>query len=504
MTDTEYQQAVKNFSDRIWRLSNLYWIQDEKGRKIKFKPNFVQRLLLDNFWFLNLVLKSRQHGVTTFVCILYLDVCLFNENVNAGIIAHTREDAEGIFEGKVKFAYDNLPEQLRSVITTEKDTGKMLKFSNGSSIRVGTSLRSGTFQYLHISEFGKVCAKYPEKAREIVTGALNTVHVGQYITIESTAEGRSGYFYVFCQEAEKRALEGILPSKLEYRLHFFGWHQDPRNKLELTAPLLITDEMKKYFAELLNKHNVKLSEQQKAWYIAKRKTQGDDMLREYPSTPAEAFQASIQGAYYTIQMTWLRTQQPCRIGTVPYDPKLAVDTAWDLGLDDTTCIVFRQRHGLENRIIDYYENNGEGLQHYVKTLQSKPYTYGRHYLPHDIKVRSLNDGESREDKLKKLGLNNIITVARTANIEDGIEEARSYLRLCWFDKGSCDRLIAALDEYRKAWNDKMGVFASQPLHNWASNPADAFRTLACGVANNERMPNAMRANQNNESMAAYT
>lgn len=507
MSGDEFKTAVEKFKDRTWRLNNLYWIEDEKGRKVKFKLNLVQRLLLANFWFLNLVLKSRQHGVTTFICILYLDICLFNSNIHAGIIAHTKDDVESIFENKVKFAFDNLPENLRKgaeeFLDTEKDTGKMLKFANGSSIRVGISLRSGTFQYLHISEFGKVCAKYPEKAREIVTGALNTVHVGQYITIESTAEGRSGYFYDFCQAAQKRQAEGRKPSKMEYRLHFFGWHQDPRNRLEFTGPLVMPESMRLYFEQLQLKHGIGLDDQQKAWYMAKSINQGEDMLREYPSTPEEAFQASIQGAYYTQQMTHLRSASPCRLTLVPHEQKIAVDTAWDLGMDDTTCIVFRQRVGIENRIIDYYEMNGEALPHYAKVLRDKPYVYGTHYLPHDSQVRSLNDGETREQKLKKLGFQNVITVSRTANIEDGIEETRAFLRSCWIDKQKCDRLIAALDEYRKAWNEKMGVYASHPLHNWASNPADAFRTLACGIASHERSRQMLSRPSSNQSMQAY-
>jgi hypothetical protein len=486
MDSLEYQRIRQHFSDRNWRLRNLYWIQDEQGRKVKFVPNLVQSILLSNLWYLNLILKSRQHGVTTFFCILFLDICLFNDNVSAGIVAHNLGDAKKFFDQKIYYAYKNLPSQLREEIRLLSDTSMELVFNNDSRISVGASLRSGTCQYLHISEFGKVCAKFPEKAREIVTGAINTVHVGQYIFIESTAEGRSGYFYDYCQEAEKRQLEGIKPNKMEFRLHFFGWHMDPKNRLELDAPLSISPDLQNYFHELEAKHGITLDDAQKAWYASKKRTQGEDMYREYPSIPAEAFLASIQGAYYNVQMTWLRSRTPSRINVVPYEPRLPVDTAWDLGMDDTTCIVFRQRVGLENRIIDYYEMNGEGLTHYVKHLQAKPYVYGRHYLPHDSKVRSLNDKVTREEKLYDLGLRNLVTVERTADIEDGIEEVRTFLLTCWIDKERCERLIAALDEYRKAWNEKLGVYASHPLHNWSSNPADSMRTLACGIAANER------------------
>ena len=117
--------------------------------------------------------KARQLGISTFVCLLFLDRCLFNSNKSAGIIAHTLEDSQHMFR-RVKYAYDNLPGVIKKEIMCDNDTSQMLKFSNGSSLRVGTSLRSSTFQYLHISEFGKICAKYPDKAEEIVTGSKHS------------------------------------------------------------------------------------------------------------------------------------------------------------------------------------------------------------------------------------------------------------------------------------------------------------------------------------------
>ncbi len=182
------------FNSPLNRLNTLYYIQDKSGKKIRFKLNWTQQELYNNVWYCNVILKARQLGISTFICLLFLDRCLFNSNKSAGIIAHTMDDAQQLFR-KIKFAYDCLPEAIKKEITCDNDTAQMLKFSNGSSLRVGTSLRSSTFQYLHISEFGKICAKYPDKAEEIITGSLNTVAPGQYIFIESTAEGRDGYFY---------------------------------------------------------------------------------------------------------------------------------------------------------------------------------------------------------------------------------------------------------------------------------------------------------------------
>ena len=212
------------FKDAYWRLNNLYWIQDKYGRKVKFNLNWAQQELYDNLWYCNVILKARQLGISTFVCILFLDRCLFNSNLSAGIIAHTLEDAQQLFR-KVKFAYDHLNEEIKRRISAANDTSQMLKFSNNSSIRVGTSLRSSTFQYLHISEFGKICAKFPDKANEIVTGSLNTVAPGQYIFIESTAEGRDGYFYDICKRAQSMRMNDL--SKLDFKFHFFPWWKEP-------------------------------------------------------------------------------------------------------------------------------------------------------------------------------------------------------------------------------------------------------------------------------------
>src|SRR5947207_3294102 len=150
MLESEYEKAKKLFSSPHWRINNLYYIVNKQGKKIKFNLNWAQNRLYEDLWYCNIILKARQLGMSTFISLLFLDRCLFNSNVSAGIIAHTLEDSQQLFR-RVKFAYDSLPESLRKAVSAENDTANMLKFSNGSSIRVGTSLRSSTFQYLHIS-----------------------------------------------------------------------------------------------------------------------------------------------------------------------------------------------------------------------------------------------------------------------------------------------------------------------------------------------------------------
>lgn len=468
--------AVGRFSDRRWRLDNLYWIKDAHGRRVKFRMNWAQAALYADLHSLNLVLKARQLGMTTFIQLLMLDACLFNSNVAAGTVAHTLNDGEAIFREKVRYAYHQLPEPLRRAVPAVSETSRELVLANGSSLRVGTGLRSGTFQLLHVSEHGKICARFPDKAAEIRAGALNTVHPGQMIFIESTAEGREGDFHEFCATARKRDAEGRKPTPLDFRFHFFPWWRHPGYTL---APdgVTPTDRQERYFADL-SAAGIDLTDGQRAWYARKAAQQGEAMMREFPSTPDEAFAASIEGAYYAREMARARSES--RITAVPHDPALPVNTFWDLGINDTSAIWFHQRAGREDRFIDYYENEGEGLAHYVQMLREKPYTYGAHHLPHDVEVRELGSGLSRRRMLEDLGLRPIEVVARSTDLGVDIQAVRNVLARCWFDAARCDAGLGHLDAYRRAWDDRRAVWKDRPRHDAASHGADAFRMFALG------------------------
>lgn len=360
------------------------------------------------------------------MCLLFLDRCLFNSNISAGIIAHTLEDSQQLFK-RVKFAYDCLPEELRALRQANTDTAQMLQFSNGSSLRVGTSLRSSTFQYLHISEFGKICAKYPDKAREIVTGSLNTLAAGQYVFIESTAEGREGYFHDMCREAQAMHASGKTLTSLDYRFFFFPWYKHPNYRL--TEQLNISADLVEYFKYLEEMNGIYLNPNQKVWYCKKYQTQHDDMKREYPSTPEESFQASIEGLYYGKYMVKARIEK--RIGRVPHDETLPVFLAMDLGFNNSTAIWFYQVSGQEVRVIDYYENSGEPLTHYLKVLKDKPYSIDKFFVPHDAKNTEYGSGLTRVRIAANHGIH--FTPLPKLSVQEGIDAVRNILGKCWFD-----------------------------------------------------------------------
>lgn len=184
-----------------------------------------------------------------------------------------------------------------------------------------------------------------------------------------------------------------------------------------------------------------------------------------------SFDAAVVGAYYGKLIE--RAENEGRIGNVPWEPNVPVETWWDLGIDDSTAVWFVQTIGREIRVIDYYENSGVGLEHYAKVLKEKDYVYGRHILPHDVEVRELSTGKSRWAFLASLGIKG--TVAKKHSVEDGINSVRSILSRCWFDKRRCERGIEALRQYRQDWDDKLKAFKGRPLHDWTSHGSDAFR-----------------------------
>lgn len=434
----------------------------------------LQERLLNEQHGLDLILKARQLGFTTLIQLDFLDDCLFIPNTAAGVIAHTREDAEEFFANKIKFAYDNLPPEFRELVPAERDTTKSLKFGNGSSIRVGTSLRSGTFQRLHISEYGKLCAKYPEKAREVKSGALNTVHIGQKIRIESTAEGQSGHFYELCKRAQDKQAADEHLTALDFKFHFFGWHLD--EKYQLADGVCETREQQDYFAKLASE-GIDLTLQQRAWYVKKSEQQDEDMKREFPTTPQEAFEASVEGAYFAKQMVKARTEKRlCRLPILD----APVYTTWDLGLNDSTAICFWQDVGTERRCIDYYENNGESWGHYAGVLLSKGYSYSRHYMPHDAghRIQSVETTPTREELANIAGIAPTEVLARILTEKDGIDKSRDFFPNVWIDTERCGRLIECLDNYRKEWDDKLGVWKDRARHDEFSHGYKAFESAA--------------------------
>lgn len=499
----------KRLKSRFWRLNNLYWIEDKKGKPIQFKMSREQYDFYKNQWHRSIILKARQLGFTTEVCIMQLDAAVFMKK-KCAMIAHTLHDAQRLFRDKTKFAYDHLPIEVKAANPVAKMTTEELVLKNGGYVAVSTSFRGGVLYSLHVSEFGKICAKFPDKAREIVSGAFEAVPQDGYITLESTAEGRDGKFYELCMEAQKSLQMGKILGALDWKFFFYSWHlnagyavSDEESKRD---GVFIQTRLREYFDKLKGK-GISLTRAQELWYAGKEKTLGSDMLREYPSTPEEAFQQTIEGAYYAKQITALRIKG--KIGKVSgVNPHLPVMTFWDLGVNDSMSVWFIRRvHEKCYQVIDYYENNGEGLRHYFGVLKKKAedlgYEYEAHYAPHDIRNREMGSDAKSRLELAAEGYDidgeiyaiDFQVVPRISAKNDAIELVREILPFCEFDEERCDQGsedkpsgLSMLEKYRKEWNDKAGCWRDRPLHDYTSNCSDAFATFAQAMNLDYKIP----------------
>ncbi len=253
------------------------------------------------------------------------------------------------------------------------------------------------------------------------------------------------------------------PRGQNHAKELFDNAKDPKNKDTWFTQLLTVDDTgiltKKEIKDLQEKENV-----------------SEDMIQqEYYCS----FTLGIQGSYYAKYLQ--EANDSGRVGTVPHDPQSRVYTAWDLGVGDSTCIIFYQLVGKEIRCIDYYENSGEGLPHYAKIVKDKSYIYGGHYAPHDLASREMSHGLSRREVAASLGLNMTVLPTLKLTKEEAIECVRGRFHRCWFDQVKCKRLLLCLENYRKEWNDKLNVYAEKPRHDWASHGADAFSYLCHAV-----------------------
>lgn len=298
--------GVERLSDPLWRLENLYWIEDKKGKEVKFKPNIFQRFLIKHLHPRNIILKARQLGMSTFIAMFFLDQILFNKNKKAAIVADKIESGKNIF-GKLKFAWDKFDPDLKTYLEIEcvTDQSGLFSFSNGSSVRVGTTIHSGTYQYLHISELGPLCKESPEKAEAIIKSAFPTVadEEGTFIFIESTAEGENNEFHLRCVEAMRRLKEAeavspddpnvaLLP--YEYRFFFFPWWENPDYEYndELASKVKLPPRIEAYFRDLEKRLKMTFPLGKKAWYALNAQQLKDRMPEQHPSYPEEAFLAS--------------------------------------------------------------------------------------------------------------------------------------------------------------------------------------------------------------------
>ncbi len=256
-----------------------------------------------------------------------------------------------------------------------------------------------------------------------------------------------------------------------------GWAlfiSTPRGKNHLWTLYQLAQQSPDWFCyklSLTETNHIPLSE------IEKERRDGimsEDMIQQEYYT---SFEMGIEGSYYSRYVD--RCKRESRIGPVPWESGFKVHTAWDIGVRDQTSIIFFQTIGQTVRVIDCYENSKHGIEHYAEVLANKPYLYGTHIGPHDIRVKEWGSGMTRIEKARQLGIQ--FTVSPNFEIPDGIEACRSLFSKIWIEEEKCEDLIKALENYRQEYDSKKKVYLPRPLHDWSSHYADAFRYLALSL-----------------------
>lgn len=471
---------IDKLKSKFWRLNHLYWIRDKDGKEVKLKLNKAQITVFTKYKHnKKIILKSRQRGISTGYAIYQLDECIFKPGTQAGVQSYGKDEAEKL-KMKIDFAWDRLDERLKTAlsITTNKDNTQMIEFSNGSTLKIG-NFRGDTLQMLHVSELGKIAKKFPEKAKELKNGAFQAVSVNNKITIESTAEGRSGLFYEMWTKAVAKQKTGMPLTPLDFQPIFLSWIDD--EDCRISTPVPISGEQQRYFDDLERQTGLVIPLEARWWWVAKYEELGFDIYQEYPATPEEAFAQSVEGTYYKHEYENLK------LITNAYRPELLVNMSFDLGMNDTFSIGFVQNwidKGIKHsRIIGYYENNGHGLQHYKDVLDyiaiDKGWTFNVTYVPHDIAVKELIAGKTRWQALLDLGFNPVLVPRH--RVQDGIQATREFLKDVEIDAEEAIDVIDAVQNYRKKFDDRLGVYLDTPLHDKYSHTADMLRYMAMGL-----------------------
>lgn len=462
---------IEQYFDRQYRLNKIYFIINKQGQSIPFVMNPIQASVLKSLHKRNLILKARQLGMSTFSVLYLLDQCIWQPNTIAGIVSYSLEHAQHIFKRIIGHALDNLPKWFDAGVISR--SAREISFSNGSFIRVDTSLRGGSYQKILVSEFGKTCARTPLKAEEVITGTLQAVPVDGEIIIESTGEGNEGYFADMVNSAFIRGNDDL--SDMDYKLFFFPWYQEPSYTLfkDVPYPVDLTD----YFDKLQLDCNITINQKQRNWYAQQKGLLGDKIKQEFPSTVSEAFLSTSDAYYFSALIAQAYNDSRC-IYVNPYDALQPVYVALDIGVNHRTVMVFFQCVHGEIRIIDYYEDMSKGVDFYAKfLLQDKNYLYNTIYLPHDSARRDgLIVENSYEKEFRRIfgHTQTKFVVLKRTDKQIQINNAKTKLSRCVFNLTKVKPLLDRVSKYRKKWSEQYGKYLEDPYDDENADFADAL------------------------------
>ena len=474
----EIKANPKLLADKMWRLENLYVINTKSDGKRIFKLSRAQRHFLENMRHRNIILKSRQLGFSTLITLWILDEILFSTNKEAIAIAHIKEGMTDIFDKKAKFAIMNLPDEIKRIFNfkTSSKTKLQVEFGDGSVSSFGVSLsgRSGTYHYVHISEYAKLSKQFPQRAEEVITGTLPAVPFDGRVFMESTAEGSTGSFYDMYYDALKNKNKGIEALfNVEFYPHFYNWTWDDM-ELDRFTEIIPVEMMEpnndinwKSYQQTHNLTDKEMTYYYTRWLSVKRDL--DRLNQEYPTTIEEAFVASGK-PYFDVRKIVnckARVQTPEYYDIINYEVSkvnmgplfiyqqpeknkryvVGVDTAEGLSDGDySTCTVVDVD---SKEIVAIYQEQIPPIEFKDVVL-----AVGRYYNKALLAIESNKDGIWVNDEVERSGYENIYYRQRIDDVTRQVSKTFGWRT----DKNTRD---AMLTEMRAVFTEK--DFLVEPL-----------------------------------------
>lgn len=426
--------------DKEWRMCNFYKITDKKSNILTFKRNRAQEHFYKNKANRNIILKARQLGFTTFSVIDMLDDTLFTPNFRSLLISYDADSALDIFDNKVMLAWYNFPWREMYTIDTERANQLQVDFGQDhdgnrrfSSMSVKHSGRSGTYNRAHISEFAKICARYPERAREIITGTIPAVPINGQLDIESTAEGEQGAFSTMFWEAYNRP-SNQEKRPTEFKAHFYNWQWDDAE----IATVQVNESLPEEFRLYQQKHNEKhvqdpekfefMTDQMISYYYDRFLSldrSWNRLRQEFPTTPEEAFIASGEKFFSMEKIEGLKrhARNPAVIeGDWKYwKPKVSnhvyaigADVSAGVGRDSSTAVIMDFTPKIPE-VVATFASNKIAPDLFAHELKSAGLRYGTCL----IAPENNNHGHATLNELKHIyNVDQIYKEVRTNKIDD--------------------------------------------------------------------------------------
>ena len=468
-------------NDPIWRIGNLYWCGTKDILKpvVQFIPKPAQCLLLyDVFvegWCRHVVLKARQIGFSTLICIMGMDFVFFSENTQFNMVSLDEQKAQDLLEGKVKFAFDRLPEFIRDMLPkgNANNRGEFM-FGKIWGIRSKVNFRSGTSHVLLVSEWGVTAVEDKKKSKEIKNGTLNTAGIGSLVFLESTVKGgEQGDYWDKWEQA--RATTDENRNELSWNPFFTPWFEEEEYRMNLPNDWCIREGTKKYFKDLssywlkngYNKEEASFDDEQMYWWQIKYDENGADMYQEYPSTPEEAFKAPVDGEVYAKQLVWL--EQQGQIDDFRHNESLPVFAAIDYGWGDGNAVWLFQVDGTRIDFIWYHEEKQKDEQYFVNKVAQAGFTPIRWALPWDTwqEASGVLNPNCVAARYIRAGAQGVFPIPRGSK-KKRVECGKALIRRCRFLKHATQSGVLSMMNY--AWPSDR----EQPIHNDHSHGADAF------------------------------